>query len=171
MLVRRSGTEVAVVGDDVDLVELPDLVEHLLRGGHVERGERGTREVVRLAEPEDARDRELLRRPLEQDRDGVADGEIELLGRRRVDADVRRAGTAAPLRGARAAMWDRRSSSRRASEDRHRPIASPVAGSIICAYPVTVPDASATPGTACTVARTSSGTGLRSSPPPPPGPS
>ena len=51
------------------------------------------------------------------------------------------------------------------------PIASPVAGSIICAYPVTVPDASATPGTACTVARTSSGTGLRSSPPPPPGPS
>ena len=34
------------------------------------------------------------------------------------------------------------------------PIASPVAGSIICAYPVTVPDASATPGTACTVAST-----------------
>ena len=44
---RRAG-----VGDDVDLVELPLLVEHLLRGRHVERGERRAREVVRLAEPE-----------------------------------------------------------------------------------------------------------------------
>ena len=52
MLDRRSRHRRAVGGDDVDLVELPVLVEHLLRGGRVERGERRAREVVRLAEPE-----------------------------------------------------------------------------------------------------------------------
>ena len=110
----------AVVGDDVDLVELPDLVEHLLRGRRVERGERRTRQVVGLAEAQRARDRELLRRSLEQDLDRVADGEVVLLGRRRVDGDLRRAGRRVALDGARAATWDCRSSSRRAWEARRR---------------------------------------------------
>ncbi len=120
MLDRRSGTDVAVVGDDVDLVELPVLVEHLLRGRRVERGERRTRQVVGLAEAQRAGDRELLRRSLEQDRDRVADGEVVLLGRRRVDGDLRGAGRRVALDGARAATWDCRSSSHRAWAARRR---------------------------------------------------
>ena len=50
------------------------------------------------------------------------------------------------------------------------PIASSVAGSIICAYPKTPPSAVFTPGTSCTVGRSVSGIGSRSLPLPPPGP-
>ncbi len=43
------------------------------------------------------------------------------------------------------------------------PITSPVAGSTICAYPITSPTARATPGTAVTSSSTDSGIGSRSS--------
>ena len=50
------------------------------------------------------------------------------------------------------------------------PMASPVLGSCICAYPERSPVADATPCTCCTVSSNASGTVSRSSPAPPPGP-
>ena len=54
-MLARSPTPRRPVGDDVDLVEHALLAQHLLRGRQVERGQGCAGEVVRLAEPGDAR--------------------------------------------------------------------------------------------------------------------
>ena len=59
MSARSSLGRHAVVADDADRVEHALLVQHLLRRRRVEDRQRRAREVVGVAEPDDARDREL----------------------------------------------------------------------------------------------------------------
>ena len=110
-------------------------------------------EVVRLAEPDDARDRELLGRALEQDLSPVADREVVLL--RRVAASITTSSAAlggAPS-GARRAGVRVGPVRRRSSADRRRRSASPVAGSMICAFPVTSRTPTRRPAPPATVAQ------------------
>ena len=78
----------AILRDHVDRIEDAHLAEGLLRGRQVEHREGRPGEVVGLAESDDRADRELLRRPLEEDLDRLPDPQVVALGGARVDGDL-----------------------------------------------------------------------------------
>ena len=85
LYLRRVGA----LGDaDVDRVEEPAGVEHFLGRGGVERREGRAGEALRVAEPDEPYELELLRAEVGDDRHGVADLEVGPLRRRGVDGDL-----------------------------------------------------------------------------------
>src|SRR5215207_8770020 len=80
----------ALLGGDVDLVEAALAGHHLLGGGQVEADQAGPAEVVGLAEADDAADREVPGRALEQHLGPVTDHIAGVLGRLGVDGHLGR---------------------------------------------------------------------------------
>ena len=88
---------VAVLGGDADLVVLARLVEDPLSLGQCEDRHRRAAERGDAADLDRSDDPEPLHRPARDDPDLVADLEVVLARRRRVDVDLVRAGREVPL--------------------------------------------------------------------------